>query len=284
MNQLHVEKPENHTERKSPIHPSAIIHPSAEIAESVEIGPYTVIGEEVKIGPQTRIGSHTVIEFAEIGSGCQIHSHAFVGTAPQDLKYRSEKTKIIIGDGTIIRECATLNRGTTKTGKTVIGKKCLFMAYSHVAHDCVIEDEVILANSVAIAGHVQIGSGTVIGGLSGIHQFVRIGKLVMIGAGAMVPLDVPPFCMVWGDRAKIVGLNIEGMKRRHYSNSSIESLKKVYRKIFFSKKTLKQTIRQLESEKNLSDEVNEFVAFIKMSMRGICRPKLKAETSASQTW
>ena len=135
-----------------------------------------------------------------------------------------------------MRECVTLNCGTAQSGRTVIGKKCLFMAYAHVAHDCVIEDEVILANSVAVAGHVQIGMGTVVGGLSGIHQFVRIGKLVMVGAGSMVPLDVPPFCTVWGDRARIVGLNIEGMKRRHFTGEEMDSLKRMYRKIFFSKK------------------------------------------------
>ncbi len=266
------------------IHSSAVVHRTAQIAKNVMIGPYAIIGENVKVGPGTRIGSHAVVEFADIGSSCQIFSHAFVGTAPQDLKYRGEKTKIIIGDGTIVRECATLNRGTAQSGKTVIGKKCLFMAYSHVAHDCVIEDEVILANSVAIAGHVKIGTGTVVGGLSGVHQFVRIGKYAMIGAGSMVPQDVPPFCTVWGDRAKIVGLNLEGLRRRHYPKDSIDSLKKIYRDVFSSKKNLKQTLRALSAKKNLADDAREFIAFIKNSERGICRPRQKAESSASQTW
>lgn len=269
---------------ESLIHSSAVVHRTAQIAKNVMIGPYAIIGENVKIGPGTRIGSHAVIEFAEIGSACQIFSHAFVGTAPQDLKYRGEKTKIVIGDGTIIRECATLNRGTAQSGRTVIGKKCLFMAYSHVAHDCVIEDEVILANSVAVAGHVQIGSGTVVGGLSGIHQFVRIGKFSMIGAGSMVPQDVPPFCTVWGDRAKIVGLNLEGLRRRHYPKPSIDSLKKIYREVFSSKKSMKQTLQSLAARKNITDEAREFLSFIKNSERGICRPRQKAESSASQTW
>ena len=269
---------------KTLIHPSAVIHPSAEIHETAQIGPYAVIGQGVRIGAQTKIGAHSVIEFAEIGSACQIYSQAFIGTAPQDLKYRGEETKIIVGDGTIVRECATLNRGTARSGKTVIGKRCLFMAYSHVAHDCVIEDEVILANSVAVAGHVQIGSGTILGGLSGVHQFVRIGRMAMVGAGAMVPMDVPPFCTVSGDRARIVGLNVEGLRRRHVSRESIESLKKVYRKVFFSKSTLKQAVRQAASEKSQVPEIEEFIQFISRSSRGICRPKLKAETSASQTW
>lgn len=284
MNPFHLESSQNQPEPAVLIHSTAVIHPNAQVADSVKIGPYTVIGEDVKIGPQTQIGSHAVIEFAEIGSACQIYSHAFIGTAPQDLKYRGEKTKITIGDGTIVRECATLNRGTAETGKTEIGKKCLLMAYSHVAHDCVIEDEVILANSVAIAGHVHIGSGTIVGGLSGIHQFVHVGKLAMIGAGSMVPLDVPPYCTVWGDRAKVVGLNIEGMKRRHYSKTTIESLKKIYKTVFFSKKTMKQTLAQMRLEKIQNEQTKEFLEFISHSQRGICRPRLKAESSASQTW
>ncbi len=284
MNYFSVQEGLTPEERKSRIHPTAIIHPTAELAETVEVGPYTVIGEGVKIGDQTKIGAHAVIEFAEIGSSCQIHSHAFVGTPPQDLKYRGEKTKIIVGDGTIVRECVTLNRGTTRTGRTLIGKGCMFMAYSHVAHDCTIGDEVICANGVAIAGHVEIGLGTVIGGMVGIHQFVKVGKLVMIGAGAMVPLDIPPFCMVWGDRAKIVGLNVEGLKRRHVSIKSIQALKNVYREIFSSKKPLKQILQQLQSEKISEEEVNEFLQFISNSNRGVCRPRVKAESSASQTW
>jgi UDP-N-acetylglucosamine acyltransferase len=282
MQHFSVEQPEPFESKG--VHPTAVIHPSAKIDPSAEIGPYAVIGEGVRVGPQTRIGSHAVIEFAEIGASCQIHSHAFVGTAPQDLKYRGEKTKIVVGDGTIVRECATLNRGTTASGKTEIGRKCLIMAYAHVAHDCVIEDEVILANSVAVAGHVKIGMGTIVGGLSGIHQFVQVGRLAMIGAGGMVAQDVPPFCTVWGDRAKIVGLNLEGLRRRHFSPAAIESLKKTYRSLFFSKKTLQQTLTQLLGSKSLSEESREFAGFIRASARGVCRPRQKAETGASETW
>ncbi len=281
---LTVESPDGNAADKVRIHPTAVIHPSAQIHESVQIGPYAVIGAETKIGAETQIGAHAVIEHAEVGASCRIFSHALIGTAPQDLKYRGEKTKIVIGDGTIVRECATLNRGTAASGETRIGKSCLFMAYSHVAHDCVIEDEVILANSVAVAGHVSIGMGTVVGGLSGIHQFVRVGKMVMIGAGAMVPMDVPPFCTVWGDRARIVGLNIEGLKRRHVSKESIEALKRAYKKTFFGKGTLKQIANQIEKENSSDDHVRDFLKFISASQRGLCRPKLKAETSASQTW
>ncbi len=278
-----VESPDRGSD-KVLVHPTAVIHPSAQIHPSVEIGPYAVIGPDTKIGPETSIGAHAVIEYAEIGASCKIFSQAMIGTAPQDLKYRGEKTKIVVGDGTIIRECATLNRGTAASGETRIGKRCLFMAYSHVAHDCVIEDEVILANSVAIAGHVTIGMGTIVGGLSGIHQFVKIGKMAMIGAGAMVPMDVPPFCTVWGDRARIVGLNSEGLKRRHVSKESIDALKRAYKKIFFSKGTIKQIMKQMDSEKSKDPYVQDFLKFVSASERGLCRPKLKAETSASQTW
>ena len=283
MPRFEVQRPEQPEPQKTPIHPTAVIHPTASVDPTAEIGPYAVIGEGVRIGAQTRVGSHAVIEFARIGQACQIYSHAFVGTAPQDLKYRGEKTRIVIGDGTIVRECATLNRGTARTGQTLIGRRCLVMAYAHVAHDCVIEDEVILANSVAVAGHVQIGAGAIVGGLSGIHQFVRIGRLAMIGAGAMVALDIPPFCTVWGDRAKLVGLNTEGLKRRHYSKAAIESLKKAYRQVFFSTKTVKQAVAQHEAARP-AGEVAELLGFIKDSTRGVCRPRLKAETGAAETW
>jgi len=284
METFTIQSPDQKEESNPLIHPTVVVHPSAKIDEDVKIGPYCVIGEGVKVGSKTSIGAHVVIEFAEIGSACQIYPGAFIGTAPQDLKYRGERTKIMIGDGTIVRECATLNRGTARAGKTTIGKRCLIMAYAHVAHDSQIEDEVILANSVAVAGHVQIGMGAIIGGLSGIHQFVRIGKLAMVGAGSMVPMDVPPYCTVSGDRARIVGLNVEGMRRRHLSRSSIESLKRTSRKIFSSKSTLKQVIRSIRSEKSHSPETNEFLQFIQNSPRGICRPTHKAERSAPETW
>jgi UDP-N-acetylglucosamine acyltransferase len=190
------------TTQSAAIHPTAIIDPSAQIAAGVQIGPYAVIGPEVVLEARVKIGPHATVEFAEVGEACQIHAGAFVGTAPQDLKYRGERTKLALGPGCVVRECVTLNRGTAATGVTRIGARCLFMAYSHVAHDCVIGSEVIVANSVAIAGHVEVGDGAVLGGLSAIHQFARIGKLAMIGGGAMVPVDVPPFMLAWGDRAR----------------------------------------------------------------------------------
>src|SRR5690349_8879839 len=227
------------------IHPTAVIHPAARIDPTVKIGPYAVIGEEVTLAPRVSVGPHAVIEFAEVGEACVIHAGAFVGTAPQDLKYRGERTKLILGPGCVIREAVTLNRGTAATGETKIGARCLFMAYSHVAHDCIIGSEVIVANSVAIAGHAEVGDGAVIGGLTGIHQFVRIGKLAMLGAGAMVPNDVPPFMLAWGDRARLNGLNLVGLRRRGYASESISALKQAYRDLFDSGLPFKEQVAAL---------------------------------------
>ena len=258
------------------IHPTAVIHPSAQIADGVEIGPYAVIGEDVILHPRVRIGPHAVVEFAEIGEACQLHASAFVGTAPQDLKYRGERTRVILGPGCVVRECVTLNRGTAATGETRIGARCLFMAYSHVAHDCIIGNEVILANSVAVAGHVEIGEGAVLGGMVGLHQFVRVGKLAMIGAGAMVPLDIPPFTLAWGDRAQLNGLNLIGLRRRGYNAEVISTLKKAYRELFASDQPITELLAHM-SQNPQSEPVKELIDFLQKSSRGFCRPGKKSD-------
>jgi len=262
-------------EKTASIHPTAIIHPTAKIAAGVEIGPYAVIGEDVILQTRVRVGPHAVIEFADIGEGCQIHASAFVGTAPQDLKYRGERTRIVLGPGCVVRECVTLNRGTAATGVTRIGSRCLFMAYSHAAHDCIIGNEVIVANSVALAGHVEVGDGAILGGLSAVHQFARIGKLAMIGGGAMVPLDVPPYTIAQGDRAKLAGLNLIGLRRRGLNQEEITTLKKAYRSIFFSTTPMKEQLAQMAQDP-LIPPVREMVEFIQKSPRGTCRPARNA--------
>jgi UDP-N-acetylglucosamine acyltransferase len=259
------------------IHPTAILHPTAQVGENVEIGPYAVIGEDVVLQPRVKVGPHAVVEFAEVGEGSQIHAGAFVGTAPQDLKYRGERTRLVLGPGCVVRECATLNRGTAATGVTKIGARCLFMAYSHVAHDCVIGNEVIVVNSVMLAGHVEVGDGAVLGGGSGFHQFVRIGKLAMIGGGAMVPNDVPPFMLAWGDRARLNGLNLVGLKRRGYSLESIGSLKRAYRDLFTSGAPFKEQLAALQSSAT-DPAVKELLSFLTGSNRGICRPAPKGKS------
>lgn len=256
------------------IHPTAIVHPSAKISEGVEIGPYAVIGEDVVLEPRVKVGAHAVVEFTDVGEGCHIFSGAYVGTAPQDLKYRGESTRLTLGPGCRVRECVTLNRGTAATGLTKIGARCLFMAYSHVAHDCIIGNEVVVANSVAIAGHCEVGDGAILGGMAGIHQFVRVGKLAMIGAGAMVPVDIPPFALAWGDRARLSGLNLIGLKRRGYAPDDISELKRVYRETFAPGMTIKERVNQLLSQTK-SPAAVEFLTFLQNSPRGICRPESK---------
>ena len=258
------------------IHQTAIIDKSAEIDKDVEIGPYVIIGKETKLKSGTQIGAFSVIEHAEIGKNCKIFSSAFIGTAPQDLKYKNEKTKIVIGDNCTVRECVTLNRGTPAHGTTQIGNNCMFMAYSHVAHDCIIGNEVIFANCGTLAGHVEVGDFSVIGGLVAIHQFTRIGRYVMCGGGAKVPLDVPPFCQAQGDRAKLVGLNIVGLKRHGFSEKQINDIKSAYKTVFTSGLTVAEAIDQIDAS-NPSKEVKEFIDFIKNSKRGITRPGRAAE-------
>ena len=253
------------------IHQTAIIDKSAEIDKDVEIGPYAIIGKDVKIQSGTQIGAFTVIEYAEIGKNCKIYSSAFIGTAPQDLKYKNEKTKIVIGNNCLVRECVTLNRGTTAHGITEIGNNCMFQAYSHVGHDCIVGNNVIMSNAATLAGHVEINDNAVISGLVAIHQFVRIGRFSMLGGGAMVPLDIPPFCQAQGDRAKLIGLNIVGLKRNGFSDKQISDIKSAYKIVFNSGLTVIEAIDQIIAS-NPSKEVKEFVEFIKNSKRGITRP------------
>lgn len=208
------------------IHPSAIIHQSAEISNDVRIAPYAVIGEKVRIGEGCVIGPHVVIEGeTTIGEGCRVYPNAVLGTPPQDNKYRGGPTRLEIGPGCIFRECVTVNRGSEDGGSvTRIGKDCMFMAYSHVAHDCSLGDKVVMANSVALAGHVSIGSGAQLGGLAGVHQFARIGELAFIGAGAMVRRDVPPFMVAQGDRARISKINRIGLERSGMDAKDIDDV------------------------------------------------------------
>lgn len=252
------------------IHATAVIDGSARIGENVDIGPYCIVGKNVQIGNDTIIGAHSVIEYAEIGPGCRIFPSAFIGTAPQDIKYRGEETRIVIGSQATVRENVTLNRGTMATGETRIGDHCLFMANSHVAHDCRVGHNVILANSVALAGHVTIEDEAILGGMAGIHQFVRIGKLAMIGAGSMVPMDVPPFTQGAGDRMRLYGLNLLGLKRKRFTHELIQQIKKAFRTIYLSRLGLHEALEKIKTG-NPPAEVSYLVSFIENSKRGICR-------------
>jgi UDP-N-acetylglucosamine acyltransferase len=258
------------------IHPSAVVHPSAKIHPEAQVGPYAVIGEDAEIGPGTSVGAHAVVEFAVLGRGNRLHPGCFVGTPPQDIKYAGEKTRLVMGDHNVVREGVTLNRGTASTGETRIGNHCLFMANSHVAHDCRVGDRVILVNSVGVAGHVQISDCAILGGISGVHQFVRFGRLCMVGGGSMVGKDVPPFCTCQGDRATLRGLNIIGLRRAGFTHSTVSAIKDAYRTLFVSGLRLEEAIAKLKP--SVVPEVREMVVFIEgAGKRGVMRAASGAE-------
>ena len=256
------------------IHPTAIIDSKAEISEGVEIGPYSVIEKNVSIGEGTKIGPHVVIrEGTYIGKQCQISQFASIGEAPQFLGYKGEKTFLQIGDHNIIREFVTLHRGTVKGGgKTVIGNENFLMAYSHVAHDCQIGNQVVMANGATLAGHILIEDFAIIGGLSAIHQFCRVGTYAIVGGLTGVLLDIPPYTKAQGDLAKLFGLNTIGLKRANFSEETLKALKKAYRIIFRSSLTLEKAMKRVvEDEISQTPEVKHFLQFIQCSKRGITR-------------
>lgn len=255
------------------IHPTAIIDPRAQIDTSVEVGPYTIIKNNVQIGKGTVIGSHVSIDpFVTIGEDCRIFQYASVGATPQDLKYKGEETYLKIGRATVIREFATINRGTEGGGGiTEVGEENFLMAYTHVAHDCKTGKRVILANNATLAGHVIIGDYATVGGLVAIHQFVRIGDFAYIGGKSAVVKDVPPYVIAAGDRASLRGLNSVGMQRSGITAEAVSSLKKAYRIVFRIGLTLNEAVERLKAEVNPLPEVMNFIKFIQSSSRGITR-------------
>jgi len=252
------------------VHLTAIIHPSAAVHSSVKIGPYTIIGPECVLEENVQIGSYCRIEYAIIKKNTRIFDSVCIGTLPQDIKFKGEKTLAVIGENCVIREFVTIHRGTV-TKMTSVGNNCYLMAYSHIAHDCKVGNDVIIANCGTLAGHVSIEDGVNIGGLVAIHQYTRVGKLAMLGGGAMVSKDVPPYVIVAGDRAELRGVNIIGLKRKGFNREKIKKIKEVYKKLFRSKLPLSEAIKKIESENNYPEEVKYMIEFIKTSKRGICR-------------
>jgi len=255
------------------IHSTAIISPDAQLEEGVEIGPYVVIGSDVKIGKNTIIGPHAVIEdFTHIGEGCHIHQFCSIGAPPQDLKFGGEKTRVIIGNFNTIREFVTIHRATTADiGVTIIGDHNLLMAYCHVAHNCKLGDRIVMANAATLAGHVLVEDYAIIGGLTGIHQFTSIGAHCIIGGASAVPKDIPPYVMASGNRVKLYGLNLIGLKRRKFSENTIKALKYAYRILFRSDLLLETALKKVEAEVEDCPEVRHLVNFIRESKRGFCR-------------
>lgn len=256
------------------IHPSAVVDSKAEISEGVEIGPYSVIEKDVWIAKDTKIGPHVVIrEGTHIGKACQIFQFASIGESPQAFFYKGEKTSLIIGDHNVLREFVTFHRGTVKGGgKTVIGNHNYFMAYAHVAHDCNIGNQVVLANGATLGGHILVEDHAIIGGLAAVHQFCRIGAHAIISGLTGVSQDVPPYTMAAGSRAKLYGLNTVGLKRLKFSEVAVRALKKAYRIIFRSSLTLEKAMKQIgEDEISQVQEVQHLLLFIQQSKRGITR-------------
>ena len=255
------------------VHPTAVVHPEAKVHESVEVGPFAVIGPKVKIGANTRVGPHAVIEGDTVlGERNRVWQFASVGADPQDLKFAGEDSKLIIGDDNLIREFTTLHKGTTGGGGvTRIGNKNLFMAYSHVAHDCAVGSGCVLANGATLAGHVEIGDHVTLGGLTAVHQFSRIGKYAFIAGGAMVVMDVPPYCTAQGDRAELAGLNTVGLTRHGFTEEQIRHVKEAYQLMFRSKLGFNEAVARVRAELGAYAEVGVFLDFLTTSKRGITR-------------
>ena len=255
------------------IHPTAIISPDAQLEEGVEIGPYVVIGSDVIIGKNTVIGPHTVIDdYVHIGEGNRIFQFCSIGAPPQDLKFGGEKTRVIIGNFNTIREFVTIHRATTADiGVTIIGDHNLLMAYCHVAHNCKLGDRIIMSNAATLAGHIHIEDYAIISGLTGVHQFCRVGAHCMIGGASAVVKDVPPYCIAQGNHAKLFGLNLVGLKRRNFPEKTISAIKDAYRIIFRTDLLLEAALKKAQDEVEDIPEVNHFIKFIKESTRGVCR-------------
>jgi UDP-N-acetylglucosamine acyltransferase len=252
------------------LHPTAIIDESVELGDGVTVGPYSIIGPGVAIGDGTRIGSHVVIERdTTVGRECTIATGAVLGSDPQDLKYAGEPTRLFVGDRTIIREYCTLNRGTVAQGYTSVGSDCLLMAYVHVAHDCVLGDHVILANAVNMAGHVCIQDWAIVGGMTPIHQFVRIGAHAFVGGGSRVAKDIPPYVKAAGSPLQLYGLNSVGLQRRGFCEETRRELKRAYRLFFASTLNTTQALERARAELQSCPEVESFLSFFEASERGV---------------
>ncbi len=255
-----------------PIHSTAIISKKAKLADNVTVGPYTVINDGVVVGSGTKIGNHCLLEGnTTIGKNCEIFTGAVIGSRPQDLKYKGVKVFLEIGNNNIIREYCTFNPGTEEGSKTVVGSGNLFMAYSHIAHDCQVGNNCVLANNATLAGHVTVEDMAVIGGLVAIHQFVRVGSLSIIGGCSKVVQDIPPYSTCDGHPAAVYGLNLVGLRRHKVSNDIIKELDRAYKIIFNSGFIAKHALEKLENGQVKSAEVKYLINFVKGSQRGLSK-------------
>ncbi|MCJ7552382.1 MAG: acyl-ACP--UDP-N-acetylglucosamine O-acyltransferase [Ignavibacteriaceae bacterium] len=256
------------------IHPTAIVGSKAKLGDNITVGPYAIIQDDVEVGNDCQVGPHTVLyNGARIGDRVKIKQAASIAHVPQDLKFSQEPSLFIIGDDTVIHEFVTLHRGTKETGKSEIGKKCLLMAYAHVAHDCKVGDNVIIANGVQLAGHVTIENFVIIGGMTPVHQFCKVGQHCMIGGAFRIVQDVPPYILAGELPLRFAGLNLIGLRRRGFAANDIEALKKAYNYIYDHSMNVTQALKKVEEELSDNKLVQNVIEFIRTSKRGIIGKK-----------
>ncbi len=256
------------------IHPTAIVASKAKLGDNITVGPYAIIQDDVEVGNDCQIGPHTVLyNGARIGDRVKIKQAASIAHVPQDLKFSQEPSLFIIGDDTVIHEFVTLHRGTKETGKSEIGKKCLLMAYAHVAHDCKVGDNVIIANGVQLAGHVTIENFVIIGGMTPVHQFCKVGQHCMVGGAFRVVQDVPPYILAGDLPLRFAGLNLIGLRRREFAANDIDALKKAYNYIYDHSLNVTQALKKVEDELSDNKLVQNVIEFIRTSKRGIIGKK-----------
>jgi len=254
------------------IHPTAVITGGAELGAGVTVGPYAVIDGPVTVGAGAEVGAFVFITGrTTLGDRCRVFPHAVIGTIPQDLKYAGEETSVVVGAGTTVREFVTVNRGTKAAGTTRVGAGCLLMAYAHVAHDCVLGDGVVLANAATLAGHVIIGDYATVGGLSAVHQFTRIGRYAFVGGMSRVSQDIIPFGLVASEPTRVVGINLVGLTRRGFAETTKDALRRAYHILYREKLNTSQAVDKIAHALGDVPEVLELIEFIKTSERGILK-------------
>ena len=255
------------------VHPTAIVDGSAQLGADVVLGPYAIIEAGVRLGDGVRIGPHSVVHTGTtLGARCIVHAHAVIGGPPQDKKHDGSATFLEVGPDNEFREFVTVNRGSSGGGGlTRLGARNLFMATCHVAHDCTVGSDIVMANGAALGGHVELGDRVVLGGLSAVHQRCRVGREAMVGGGAMAALDVPPFTIAQGDRAKLFGLNIVGLRRAGHDAAVMTALKGAYRELFHDAQPLRIALENVRARFAQVPEVQELVRFVESSVRGVCR-------------
>ena len=254
----------------------AFVHPEAKLGENVIVEPFAYIDANTEVGDGTRVTTQaTILSGARIGKNCVIFPHATIAGIPQDLKFQGEETLAIIGDNTTIRECATVNRGTASRGYTKVGSNCLIMAYSHVAHDCVLNDYVILGNTTQLAGEIEIDDYAIVSGGSLAHQFTKIGPHVMVQGGSKIAKDIPPFVMVGREPISYVGLNIVGLRRRGFTSERINGIQEIYRTLYLSGYNISQAVERIEQDLPASEDRDLILNFVRSSSRGIVRSNME---------